>query len=217
MRKYLLLGLLMSTGVSQVLAQDGFVSQIGTLTYDVVDRNGKTFVNPAPDVAGTPFLKEEWKLGSVVINTNRRFDSVKLRINAYSQEVHFQDRNNNEMALAKGYVREVILPAEIPGAPGLRYQNGFPAVDEQDGYFFYQVLAEGRFWMLQSFRKVIARQKDEMSGDEKKEYRLYQDYYIYDGKTMQRVKNDKATIDGKEIKFKSIDALKKAIDEHNAL
>jgi hypothetical protein len=216
MRKYLLLGLLISTGISRTFAQDGFTPQAG-LTYDVVDRNGRTFVNPAPDVAGTPFLKEAWKLGSVVINTNRRFDSVKLRINAYSQEVHFQDRNNNEMALAKGYVRQVNLSPDIPGAPGLRYQNGFPPVDEQDVYNFYQVLAEGKLSLLLSTRKVIAQQKDEMSGEDKKEYRAYEDYYLYDGKTMQRVKKDKATVGGKEIKFKSIGDLKKAIDDFNAL
>ena len=216
MSKYLLLGLLMGMVNYQARAQDGFVPQIGSMTYEVFDKNGRSFVNPAPDIAGTPFLREDWRLASLVINTNRRFDSVKVRINLYSQAVHFLDRNNNEMALAKGYIKEILFAGDI-GAPGARYKNGYPAADKQDVYSFYQVLAEGKWSLLLSSRKVIAQQRDEISGEVKREYRTYQDYYIYDGKTMQRVKKDKAAIDGKEIKFKSIDALKKAVDEHNAL
>jgi hypothetical protein len=194
----------------QVYGQDGFVASSTTLTYDVFDKNGKSFVNPAPDVAGIPFLKEDWQLASLMVITNRRFDSVKVRLNLYSQEVHFLDRNNNEMALAKGYIKEILLAGNI------QYKSGYPAIDEQDVDNFYLVLAERKWSLLLSSRKVIASQKDEMSGEVKKEYRLYQDYYLFDGKTMQRVKKDKAIIDGKEIKFKSIEALKKAVDAYNA-
>jgi hypothetical protein len=205
------MGLLISGALNgQVFAQDGFVAESTTLSYNVFDKNGKAFVNPAPDVAGSPFLTDAWKLGSLVINTNRRFDSVKVRLNIYSQEVHFLDKNNNEMALAKGYIRSVVL------AGGLRFQDGFPPVDEQDANNFYQVLAEGKITLLLSIRKIIATQKDDMTGDVKKEYRTYQDYYLYDGKTMLRVKKDKALLAGKEIKFKNIDELKKAVDAYNA-
>ena len=55
-----------------------------------------------------------------------------------------------------------------------------------------------------------------MSGEVKKEYRTYEDIYLYDGKTMQRVKKEKALVGGKEIKFNSIEVLKKAIDDYNA-
>jgi len=191
-------------------AQQGFVGESTTLSYSVFDNNGKSFVNPAPDVAGSPFLMDSWQLGSLVINTNRRFDSVKVRLNVYSQEVHFLDRNNNEMALAKGYIRSVLLSG------GLRFQNGFPSVDEQGANNFYQVLAEGKITLLLSIRKIIAIEKDGLTGETKKEYRTYQDYYVYDGKAMQRVKKDRALVAGKEIKFKTIDELKKAVDVYNA-
>lgn len=211
MKKRILLGgLICSALASQVFAQDGFVAESTTLSYNVFDKNGKAFVNPAPDVAGSPFLVDAWKLGSIVINTNRRFDSVKIRLNVYSQEVHFLDKSDNEMALAKGYIRSVYL------INGPHFQNGFPPADEQGVNNFYQVLAEGKMCLLLSTRKIIATQKDEMTGDIKKEYRAYQDYYLYDGKTMLRVKKDKTLLAGKEIKFRNIDELKKAVDAYNA-
>jgi len=187
MKTRLLLGWLLVALSGPLRAQQGFVGESTTLSYSVFDNNGKSFVNPAPDVAGSPFLMDSWQLGSLVINTNRRFDSVKVRLNVYSQEVHFLDRNNNEMALAKGYIRSVTLSG------GIRFQNGYPPVDEQGTDNFYQVLTDGKpEQLLLSVRKIIATQKEEMSGDVKKEYRTYQDYYLYDGKTMQRVKKDKA-------------------------
>ncbi|HEY4336640.1 MAG TPA: hypothetical protein VGM89_12100 [Puia sp.] len=210
MRRHVILIFLIIGTLGRVCAQDGFVAESTTLSFNVFDKNGKAFVNPAPDVTGTPFLSENWKLGALVINTNRRFDSVNIRLNLLSQEVHFLDRNNNEMALAKGYIKTILLPG------GLRFQNGFPAVDGQDENNFYQVLAEGKLTLLHSARKVIATQKDAMSGDVKKEYRTYEDNYLYDGKTMLRVKKEKALLAGKEIKFRNIDELKKAVDLYNA-
>jgi hypothetical protein len=216
MTKRVLFTLLVASFIGRVCAQDGFVPQTGTLTYDVFDRNGKAFVNPAPDVAGSPFFRDDWRLGSLVVNTNRRFDSVRLRLNLLSQEVHFLDRNNNEMALTKGYIKEMLLPADPTGRFLLRFRNGFPPVDQQDQYSFYQVLAEGKLSLILSRRKIIASQKDAMLEEVKKEYRTYEDYYIYDGKIMDRVRKDKAIIAGKELKFKSIDVLKKAIEDYNA-
>ena len=209
--RLLISGLLIMAIGGRALAQDGFVGQMGTHSYDVFDQNGKSFVNPAPDVAGSPFLTDEWRIGAVVVNTNRRFDSVKLRLNVSSQEVHILTNTNNEIALAKGYIKEIVWPGRN------RFQNGFPAIDNQDELTFYEVMAEGKLWLLHCVRKVITERKDAMSSEVNKEYTLFQDNYFYDGKTMQRIKKDKAVLGGKEIKFKSIDQLKQAIDSYNAL
>lgn len=216
MRKYIFLGFLFSVLLGVVRAQDGFVSQNGgELSYKVFDKNGKTFVNPAPDVNGTPFLKDDWKLATVVTNTNRRYDTVRARLNIMTQEVHILDPQNTEFALAKGYIKEVIFPGAGAGEH-IGYQNGFPAVDEQDGYTFYEVMAQGKLSLLHCSRKTILTSKDVVSGETSREYRLYEDYYLYDGKVMQRIKKERATFNGKEIKFKSIDNLKKAVDAYNA-
>src|SRR5579863_2859728 len=136
MKRLLLFGLLLSGGLSGS-AQDGFVAQTGSpLSYNVFDRNGKTFVNPEPDVAGSPFFADDWRLGSVILVDNRKYDNVKLRINLYSGEVHFMDSIRKEMALEKGYVKEIILPGRNGTMTGAaRFQCGFPAIDGLDGAF----------------------------------------------------------------------------------
>ena len=195
-------------------AQDGFVAQSGSaLSYNVFDKDGRTFVNPAPDVSGSPFYKDEWRLGQLILNDNRKYDSIRVRLNLSSQEVHILDKNNTEIALARGYIKEVVWLSDSK----VRFVNGFPPVDNQDANSFYGVLSAGKCWLLESIRKVVTERKDELSGENKREYSTYEDYYLFDGKAMQRVKKGAATIDGKPIKFKNIDDLKKAIDAYNAL
>jgi hypothetical protein len=232
MRRYLLSGLLMVGLTCRIFAQAGFVPESRTLTFNVFDQNGKAFVNPAPDVAGSPFLVADWRYGTLVANSNRRYDSVRIRFNLYSQEVHFLNSSNQELALDKGYVREIVLPDGKTGAGGgMDFQNGFPAIDEQDINNFYEVLVQGKISLLLSIRKIIAQEKDEMSGEVRKEYKTYVDYYAYDGKTMQRIKKDKTFIENlladkrekietfvtdNKFKLRSIDEIQKVIEFYNA-
>jgi hypothetical protein len=235
MTRYLLFGLLMAGLANRGRAQDGsgFVPETTTMSFNVFDKGGKAFVNPAPDVAGFPFLFNDWKYGTLVLSNNRKYDTVKVRLNIYSQQVHFLTHEQLEIAVDKGYIRELLLPDPKTGMPAkMDFRNGFPAVDAQDVNSFYQVLAKGKITLLLSVRKIIAQEKDEMSGEVRKEYRTYEDYYAFDGKTMQRIKKDKSFIENlladkkdkidafiteNKLKLRSADEIQKVIEFYNTL
>ena len=236
MKSLLLFGLLLSGGLSGS-AQDGFVSQSGApLAYNVFDRNGRTFVNPAPDVTGSPFFADDWRVGTVILVDNRRYDGIRLRLNLYSGEVHVMDSVRKEIALEKGYVKEILLPVspvKMAGLTGtIRFQCGFPSVDTHDGAFLYEVVLEGHCWLLHAVRKVISERKDDLSGETTREYRTYEDYYVYNGTTIQRVKRDKdflltvladkkdkveSFINDNHLRFKSADDIRRVIGYYNQL
>lgn len=233
MKGLLLFGLSFTIGFSG-FTQDGFVAQSGApLAYNVFDRNGRTFVNPSPDVAGSPFFADDWRLGSVILVDNRRYDSVKLRLNLYSGEVHFMDSARKELALEKGYVKEILLPGKLGSLIGAaRFQCGFPSVDALDGTFLYEIISEGRCWLLHAVRKVISERKDDLSGEITKEYRVYEDDYVYNRTTMQRIKKDKdflltvladkkdkveSFINDNHIRCKSTEDFRRVIDYYNTL
>src|ERR1700744_877998 len=166
MRLLLLTTILVSGMSAMAYSQDGFVQQNGvSLGYNVFDKDGRTFVNPAPDVVGSPFYNDEWRLGQLILNDSRRYDSVRIRLNLSSEEVHILDKNNTEIALARGYIKEVLW---LQGSRS-RFRNGFPPVDNQLATSFYAVLSEGKCCLLQSIRKVIAERKNDLSFEGKRE------------------------------------------------
>jgi hypothetical protein len=216
-----------------VRAQDNFIAE-GKTSVVVFDPNGKPFANPPMDIAGTPFLQEEWRPGSVIISSNKRYDSVKLRFNLVTQEFHFMNKDNLEIALFKGYVKSVRFYDAIPGITSTNpeFQAGFPPIDQQDEGSFYQVVCKGKMTLLKSLRKVISQEKNGFSGEIKKEYVSYEDYYTWNSGKIERVKKDKsAALDlladqkGKiddfvsvnHLKMKSIDDIRKVIDYYNSL
>jgi hypothetical protein len=233
MRKNIIFGLLMAGFVTGLQAQESFVGHATTNSYDVFDHNGKAFVNSETDISGSPFFRDDWTLGTLVLIDNRKYDSVKFRLNVQTQEIHFLNKDNTEFALDKGYIKQARWRQAIGDTQNeIRFQCGFPAIDAQDGTNFYEVVCQGRIQLLRSVRKIIVRRKDVVSGEVRKEYVTYEDFYAFDGKTMQRVKKDKSFVtallaDKKELitsfaeknnlKFKSVDDLKRTIDYYNSL
>ena len=149
-------------------------------------------------------------------------------------EFHFLNKDNIEIALFKGYVKSVRFYDGIPGMDGANteFQTGFPPIDQQDENSFYQVVCKGKIILLESLRKVISQEKNGFSGEIRKEYVSYEDYYTWDGKGMERVKKDKSAflglladqqskvgdyINTNHLKLKSVDEVRRVIDYYNSL
>jgi hypothetical protein len=62
-------------------------------------------------VEGTPYFREEWMDGSLVANTGQVFKDLRLKLDLYDNQVHYQDAKGNEL-IATTPVKEVLLTAE---------------------------------------------------------------------------------------------------------
>jgi hypothetical protein len=197
------------------------------------DMNGKAFTNPDIDVAGTRFFMEAWKYGKIKVNDNTQFGNIRLRLDVKNQEVHFLKSDNVEMVAPAGSIKEIAI-IDSAGVQPVTYtfQCGFPAIDNQHETNFYQLLCNGKIKLLKSTRKIIHQDKDDLSGEIKKEFRTYEDYYLYSVISMLRIKKDKAYIldlmanqkdkieeytKANNLGYKSIDDLRKIIDYYNSL
>ena len=230
-------------GVLFFLSMRGIVSAQEAATQNdfehkifLFDANGKTFVNPYIDVAGTAFFFEAWKSGKMKVMDGTVFMNIKLRLNLQSQEVHFlRYADHVEMVAPAGTVREIILfdsAGQLPAA--YTFQCGFPAIDNQNEKNFYQLISDGRIKFLKALRKTIRQYKDDMSGETRKEFREDEDYYFFlpGGLGLQRNRKDKESVIGvmkdkdsqveaflknNKISFKSPDDIKKLVDYYNSL
>jgi hypothetical protein len=186
--------LLLTVFVIQLTAQAQNESFVGDLQHNnvhVYDANGKPFVNPNLDIAGTPFYVPEWKYGYIITTDNKVYSKRLLRLNLQTNEVHYLSESNTEMSLHAGSVKEIFIndSSKFP-AMQYRFQSGLPTIDDQNEFSFYQVISKGKISLLKSFRKAIITEKNELSGEINKEFRTYEDYYIFTGASIIRIKKN---------------------------
>jgi hypothetical protein len=208
-------------------------------SVSVFDKDGQPFHNSDAEYSGSVFFLTEWKYGRIRMKDNSGWDHIRVRLNLQAQEVHFLNRSNVEMALPKGLIREVVLldSAAPDSMVTYTFQTGFPDIDNQDEASFYRVLVSGgldsgELGLVQSIRKVVALDKNAISGEEKKEVREYCDYYLVRNGRLKRMKKDKGFILSsmedkkdtmsvyiaeKKLNFKSIDDIGQIIRHYDGL
>ncbi|MGC4037500.1 MAG: hypothetical protein QM764_16180 [Chitinophagaceae bacterium] len=124
----------------------------------VFDSNGKPFVNPDVDVEGSQFFINEWKVGTIKLNSNYVYNDVSVRLNLQSQEVHYLGPNKIEMAVSPELIKELFIYDTANGQIiTYDFQCGFPAVDKQTDKDFYLVLSNGKVKLLKSIKREIRK------------------------------------------------------------
>lgn len=230
----MLLVLTTMTAVSSRLpAQSSFVSGSDRYTLEIFDHNGRRFVNPPADITGSPFFTDEWLTGTIVTGSGEKIEHMHLRLNLQTQQVHFISGNNTELAAPSGYVKTLLLyDSSEGGRSDMEFRCRFPAVDSQDTLHFYQVLSKGKRWLLRSLSKSISQRKDELSGDVQREFIQYENYYLFDGNALHKVKRNRSSVlallpdnkeklqafaDSSKIGFGSWEDIRKVIGYYNTL
>ena len=215
------------------IAQQSVTQDVTEHNFKIFDADGKLFVNPYIDVAGTPFFFDDWKYGKIKVADNSIFSNIRLKLDLLSQQVHFLKSNNIEMVAPVSMIREITLfDSTKLVSVTYSFQCGFPSIDNQDQKNFYLVICEGKIKFLEAMRKVIHQDKNEYAGTVQKEFRQYDDYYFFINNKMYRIKKDKNFIlnfmkpnDAKietyisenKLSYKSMDDIKKIVDYFNSL
>ncbi len=169
-------------------SSENYLTQI-----NVTDANGRPFKNSYSEIKGSPFFPEEWTFAFVKINEESTLQWVSIRLNLFTQALHYKEGNNIEMAAQPGFVRGIEFYDSIRNKV-YKFQTGFPEIDNQSSNNFYQVLSEGSVLLLKSIRKKLSENKNEMSGEIEKQFNLYEDYYVFANNKMERLKKEKAFI-----------------------
>jgi hypothetical protein len=210
----------------------GFTFKPYELSVEVFKTDGRPFVNAPTDIEGTPFFDEAWKPAIVVLQNAKTVGNVKMRLNLQTQEAHFLDKNNAEMAVPAGLIKEIrFTMTPGPDSLMLTFREGFPPVDGQDHNNFYLILLEGKIALVCALSKSVVTKKDPISGEVKKEFVNYENYYLFRNGSMVRVRKDKGFIisklsdrrdqisefvDKNRLNYRSIEDIKKIIGYYNS-
>jgi hypothetical protein len=198
--------------------------------YDV---NGHPLVNAAIETKGSPLFLSKWKLGWIRTADNRFFGSVLLQLDLEKQQVHYKRSDGADVAVEPGQVKDLAILDTIAGATVVyQFSSGYPAIDNRSGVDFYLFLDSGRVSLLESMRKEVYQEKDDFSGDSRREYKIYNDFYVFSMGKLARIKKDpkfflELTKDKRgqmedylqktKISFRSIDDIRQFIHYYNGL
>jgi hypothetical protein len=214
-------------------AQNEVIQNQVTYGIEVFDTYGRAFTNPLADVAGTPYLTEDWKPATLLIREKDVFTNIPVKLDLVKQEVHFMSQKGVEMVLPPGLIRELfIVDSSAEGTVKYHFKSRYPALESQNEQTLYLVLSSGKMELLKYLRKKVRTQKNDVSGEVSKELVTYEDYYLQVSGTIVSIKRSKDFFLGKmedrkkemedylqknKISFKSEADLQKLVDHYNAL
>src|SRR5579859_3348821 len=104
MTKIILL-LIISTAGIRTLGQSGSAEGSRFDLMELFDATGKRFVNPPSDIAGSPYLQQEWLKAILITDKGKRFENIRIRLDLEKQEIHFTAREGYEAVAPQGLIK----------------------------------------------------------------------------------------------------------------
>ena len=223
--------MLLTTSIAS--AQDVVVQNDFEHKINLYNVNGRPIVNSPIEAAGNPYFIDQWKFGKIKLADNQVFDHVAMKVDLEHQQIHYRSQDKKEFVIDAGVVRQVQF-ADSLASPTVNesFQCGFPSIDNQNEHNFYRVLTDGKITFLESMRKILHEEKDEFSGDTRKEFKLYEDYYFFQNGHMDRIRREKnyilhfmsdkdrqinEFIATNKFSFKSTEDIKRLVTYYNSL
>jgi hypothetical protein len=214
---------------SFISAKSSSTGVILTLT----DKDGKPFDFGSSDLEGNPFLNEQWTRANLRLTNGRVYKGVKARLNIYNNYLHFMNDKGKEMYLEANDISRVEMLDSLKTDSVVRSFVKLTASENgKDASCFYEVRSEGKIMLLQRLRKKIKENKSLYSGEIKRFYEQYEDYYVFAGNELSPVKRkasfwetlmqDKWSLvesfaNKNDLGFKSLEDLDKIVDYYNTL
>jgi hypothetical protein len=158
------------------------------IMYDV---NGHPIVNSAAEPKGSPLFLPTWKLGWLRLADNQFFPGVALELDLERQKVYYKRDDGSIIQVESGQVKALAIRDTVAGATvAYQFVCGYQPIDNQSETSFYLLLDSGRITFLESMRKRYYQEKDELGGNDQREYRTYNDFYVFYQGKITRIKKD---------------------------
>ena len=200
--------------------------------FYVVGGNPFSMAKYAKVTEGSPFFKDEWMKGSVIVKSGDQYDNQLLRLDLISNELHYLDSTGQEMITTEKVV-EVILKDTLSGKQYRFVYSSAIAVpkSERPVTGWYQLLSMGSANLFCKFQKEIvdtrpygAATYDETIKTTSLYFLAYKEifYRIKKIKDVPDILTDKRTelnnyINSKDLSGKSESDYKNLIEYYNSL
>lgn len=136
------------------------------------------------DVIGSPFFKNEFVMGNVVLTNGDKFKDVLLKYNSYNDELFFKNPKD-------GSLLSFVVPVKSFDLLGETYINGLPAIDNFTENSFYVLIVDTKVKLFLKNYKTILESKPYNSASVEKKFEDNKTYYVFKEGKMTRFKPSK--------------------------
>jgi hypothetical protein len=157
----------------------------------IIDQKGSPVKsNPYVDIIGSPFYSSEWANSSLLFANGKRVHNVKTKVNLFSNEVHYLNETDQELAFPMGSVKEIEF---ISNGSAVRFLSGLPAFEKQttNGSFF-ESLNTGKCQLVIHRSKKLIEKKEFNSAVVEKKFNNNETYFILINNSLVKFKRDEA-------------------------
>lgn len=158
------------------------------------DFNGRPYKTTYPEAEGSPFFLDDFTYANLLLNKGATYERVKVRLDLVSHELHLINGAGNEIVSENGLVRKVEMIDSVTGLVHYRFITGCPAIDQQGGNEFYQVLSDGRLQLLLYTKKEFVEEKNTMSGEIRYQFKERSELYTLRDGLITKLKRDKDAV-----------------------
>ncbi len=194
--KNCLIFLFFSFIVSASFGQGGSPDQNGnTQEAGMADLQLKPIRLPAlQEVGGSPFLTNDYKLGSVHISNDKTVTNVPVKFNIFSNAVMVQ-KDGEELKLESFELVSYDEPGNNGAIKHINFRQGYPEIDNHTGTTIYQVLAFGPNIHFLKFLSQKVEDAPTLGDYSRREIVTTQQLYIYlPGGEIKKIKAGKQSV-----------------------
>ena len=132
-------------------------SAMSTNFFNVVGGEPFVSVKFTRLVEGTPYFKDEWLKGNIILPGGKEYDGIYLKLDLYDNEVHYRDQKGNEM-IATSSIQKIVLFDTVAQEVFSFVNSGFIQADSRlNGW--YQSLVGGKASLFKQIKKLMSENK----------------------------------------------------------
>jgi len=133
------------------------INALSTSFFNVVGGEPFVLAKFTKLVEGTPYFKEEWMKGNIIINGEKEYTGIYLKLDLFDNEVHYQDPKGIEM-IATGLVQKIIL-FDTAAQQVFNFVNGVYIQANSRVKGWYQLLVNGKASLFKQINKQLRENK----------------------------------------------------------
>ena len=165
----------------------GTASAMSSNFFTVVNGEPIVFAKFKELVAGSPFFRDDWMRGNVILNgAEKQYAGILLKLDLYENEVHYQSLSGAEM-IAVTPIQRIIL-FDTVAEKIFNFINGEFIETNASVHGWYLLLAEGDAMLFKQIRKHLMENKPYNSATVEQSISNTSHYYVLYKRTFTEIK-----------------------------